>query len=234
MPKPAAQKKRQVTPTPADQPVFRAEGEGFILPTFAPRLRRQEKTPQGAKLFGDFPEPQGPGLSNFEAVFEGINRNLFQPLQLAIDPFAEAGGAAIEVGVEELVTQEVGGRSLSDLPFVSIAEETPEEIARLERARETLSDIRGFLPGGGGELSGPELAGRLRERFQQRPISEQIALGVSIDPLTPVVAAGPIIRGSKALRGAETAAEVTEDVAGISVTRKFVEDADSLRVLPPG
>lgn len=232
MPKPAAQQKKQqpVAPVTRTPPIERAAGEGFILPT----LGNVPSQPEGGiQFFGGLPplDERRTGLSGFGRTFESLNRNIFQPLQLALDPFAEAGGALIDVGVDVAVESVLGDRRLSDLPFINANDKLKQEQAeRLERSRQSLSEIRGFLPGGEGELSAPELAGSLRERFQERPITEQIALGVSIDPVTPILAAGPLIRGGRLLGRAETAAVTTEDIAGTPITRAFIDDADSLRV----
>jgi hypothetical protein len=70
---------------------------------------------------------------------------------------------------------------------------------------------------GRGEMSGPELAGFLRQVFQERPIGEQIGLGVIGDPLNillPGVGTAAKVIGSTAARGAFAASR--SGVPGVS------------------
>ena len=229
--------KKRETPTrlpfrqPVPAPVFTRvptspPEEGFILPTFDTDPSRSRQ--QGAQFFGDSPSTR-PGFQfgrdrGFGPLLEGLNRNLFQPLQLAADPFLEVGGSLIDVGVDELKTTLFGeGGGLGIAPE-DRAQENEEQV---ERSRQTLADVAGFLTGKG-DLSAPDLAGELRGRAQQRDILSQVVLGVAIDPAAGIAAAAPVV---KTIRSIARSLKVTESTR---IPTPAAQNIFDLQAITPG
>ena len=200
-------KRRKELGLPIDRPATLEE-----MQNAAASMRAQQPPPSPEKLQADggfspsdivgfLKDISGVGSSRY-SIGKG-----FKKATLALDPFGEIlgprilGGVPVIGPVRKLAARAFPEAAKREFPLglnpLSFGQINPEAEAAVGR----------FLTGRG-DMSGPELAGFLREAFQQRPGAEQLVLGALGDPANLIVpGVGTAVRaaGRAAIRPAARA-----------------------------
>ncbi len=179
------------------------------VPDSAPSGRR-------AQVIGDIPAQNRTGpFRAFQGLGEAFNRNILQPVQLFLDPFGEALATEFDRTTAKgniIVAEQAinSGDPVRASQGTDILPQLQEELRKLDATRALETD---FLTGRG-NLSGPELAGKLRSQFQERPTIDQILFGAAADPtfFLPITKIPKVTRAISGARGARNVPSVTAPI----------------------